>query len=64
MPPSLAPASAPAPQTSPATVQPVVPGAVGSLHVPIVAPLALVQMPPQHSVFVLQMSPVCVQNEG
>jgi hypothetical protein len=34
------------------------------LHVPIVAPLALVQMPPQHSVFVLQMSPVCVQNEG
>lgn len=31
---------------------------------PTSAPLALLQRPPQHSVSVLQMSPVCVQNEG
>jgi hypothetical protein len=32
-------------------------------HVPAVAPLAMVQMPVQHSPSLKQMSPTCVQNE-
>jgi len=53
--------AAPAPQTSPATVQPVVPGALGCLQRPSVAPCALVQSPPQHSKSDAQTSPVWLQ---
>ena len=51
------------PHASPSTVHIVAPGAEGTLHTPIVIPVPLVQMPPQHSLFVEQMSPVCVQND-
>jgi hypothetical protein len=51
------------PHTSPATRHPVVPGALGDLHTPTVAPWALLQMPAQHSVSVAHTSPVCVQND-
>jgi hypothetical protein len=57
------PSPATPPQTSPATVQPVVPGALGWRQTPTVAPEALLQSPPQHSASVAQTSPVCVQNE-
>jgi hypothetical protein len=63
-PPSPTPPSATPPQTSPAIVHIVPPGDAGTEHVPSVMPLAIVQMPPQHSLFVLQTSPVCVQNDG
>ena len=62
--PVMPPASVGAPHTWPATVHSVVPGADGGLHVPSVAPCALVQSPPQHSKSVAQTSPLCVQNEG
>jgi hypothetical protein len=58
------PPSAPAPHTSPATVHPGVPVTLGVLHVPRVAPAAIVHTPPQHSVLVLHTSPFCVQNDG
>jgi hypothetical protein len=51
------------PHTSPATAHPVVPGAVGVPQVPTVAPEALLQRPPQHSMPVRQTLPVVVQNE-
>jgi hypothetical protein len=52
------------PHTSPATVHPVVPGALGVPHTPRAAPAeALLQMPPQHSRPVEQALPVVVQNE-
>jgi hypothetical protein len=52
---------APAPQTWPAPRQPVVPGACGSVQVPTLAPVCLVQIPVQHSASDAQMSLVCVQ---
>ena len=54
---------APAPHTSPAPRQPVVPGACGCVQVPTVAPEAMLQMPVQHWPLALQTSPSCVQNE-
>lgn len=51
------------PHTSPATLQPVVPGAEGCVQVPRVAPLLFVQMPAQQSVSLAQASSVCVQKE-
>jgi hypothetical protein len=59
----LSPVAAPTPHTSPATAQPVVPGALGWRHKPSVAPVALLQRPPQHSPSLAQALPVCVQNE-
>jgi hypothetical protein len=44
-------------------VHPVVPGAAGWRQTPTVAPLALLQSPPQHSRSEAQASPVCVQYE-
>jgi len=41
-----------------------VPGALGLVQVPTVAPDALLHTPTQHSLSLAQMSPVCVQNEG
>src|SRR5437868_6678108 len=60
----VGPASAPAPQTSPETVHPPLPGADGTEHVPSVRPFSFVHRPPQHSTLVLHTSPVCVQNDG
>ncbi len=54
----------PAAHTVPAMWQPPAPGPVGTLQVPSVAPLAFVQMPPQHSPSCEHASPVCVQNDG
>lgn len=59
----LASPDAPAPQTMPATMHPVVPGALGSVHTPTDAPDFFVQMPAQQSVSFAQMSLVWVQNE-
>jgi hypothetical protein len=61
IPPSAA--AMPDPQTSPATVHPVVPGALGCAQTPRVTPLALLQRPPQHSRSDAHVSPVCVQYE-
>ena len=52
------------PQSTPAGRQLPAPGALGTLQVPSTAPVALVQTPPQHSVFVEHTSPVWVQNDG
>jgi hypothetical protein len=51
------------PHTSPATVHPVVPGALGVPQTPTVAPEALLQTPPQQSRPDEQALPVVVQNE-
>jgi hypothetical protein len=60
----LAPASATTPpHATPATVQPVVPGAWGSLQRPSAAPAAFVQTPPQQSPEFPQASPFWMQNE-
>jgi hypothetical protein len=59
----MVPASPEPEHTSPAIKQPVVPGALGFVHVPSEAPDAFVQMPPQHSASAPHTSPVWVQNE-
>jgi hypothetical protein len=59
-PPSLL---APAPQSCPATEQPLAPGALGWPQTPTSAPCAFVQMPPQHSKSDAQTSPFCEQKE-
>src|SRR5689334_21135883 len=57
------PPSATAPQAWPATVQLLAPPGSGWPQRPTVAPCALLQRPPQHSLFVEQTSPFCVQKE-
>ena len=57
------PPSASPPQATPATVHPGTPGGLGSPQVPTVAPAALSQIPPQHSLCAAQTSPFCVQND-
>ena len=52
------------PQTEPAVVQPPAPDAVATPHVPSVAPVALVQRPPQQSRSPEQASPFCLQNDA
>jgi hypothetical protein len=55
---------APPPQTSPANVHPVAPGAVDLTHVPSDAPCSKWQIPVQHSALAAQASWVCVQKDG
>ena len=64
MPPSLPSPAAPAPHTSPASLQLVAPGALGVVHRPTEAPEAFTHSPAQHSASVPHASPVCVQNDG
>jgi hypothetical protein len=51
------------PQTVPAVVQPPAPDAAATPQVPSVAPVALVQRPPQQSRSPEHASPFCLQNE-
>jgi hypothetical protein len=62
--PASALAIAPPLHTSPATRHWVPPGAAGNEQIPRVAPDCLVQMPPQQSVSLEQVSPVWVQKDG
>jgi hypothetical protein len=53
-----------APQIVPAVVHPPEPAASSALHVPSVAPAALVQLPPQQSTSVPHASPFWTQNDA
>jgi hypothetical protein len=55
---------APSEHTSPALRQPVSPVAVATAQTPSVAPFAIVQRPPQHSLAARQVSPTCRQYDG
>jgi hypothetical protein len=66
IPPSLVPpasVTAAPPQAWPATVHPGTPPPVDWSQSPTLAPCALLQIPPQHSLPAVQTSPFCVQND-
>ena len=60
--PPVPPSTTP-PHATPATVHCVAPGALGIPQVPRFAPAALLQSPPQHSLFTAHTSPFCAQND-